>query len=257
MAHYKATGCIVTYNNIEKIGETVSSLLENTKGTDFTLFVVDNASSDGTPEFLERSFPEITLIRNKVNVGFGAGHNTVLPMLDSKYHFVINPDITLGDDVVSAMCRFMEKNENTALLSPKICFPDGSEQLLGRRRPNPVYILASRMRGKATEKILRHYAMADKDLSKPFRIYNASGCFIGMRTDKFKAVGGFDEKFFLYFEDCDLTRRIEKHGDCLYFPYSTVYHAWSRGSSVSRSLLKIHIKSMLRYYRKWLFGGGC
>lgn len=252
---YKVTGSIVTYNNINKIKETVASILRCTAGVDFTLFVVDNASTDGTPDLIAESFPEVILIRQKENIGFGAGHNIAIRRADSKYHFVINPDIVLKNDVISDMCRFMDENENAVLLSPEIRFPDGSLQILGKRRPNPVYLLASRMRGRAGEKILRHYAMLDRDTSKPFKIHNASGCFMATRTEALKKCGGFDEKFFLYFEDCDLTRRMEKHGDCLYFPYAAVYHVWHRGSKNSSELLKIHIKSMLYYYRKWILRG--
>ena len=79
------TGCIVTYNNIATIDNALGSLFKCTE-VPFRLFVVDNGSTDGTIEHIEKNYPQVTVIRNSKNVGFGAGHNTVLDMLDSDHH---------------------------------------------------------------------------------------------------------------------------------------------------------------------------
>ena len=127
MGRYKVTGCIVTHNNMHSIKKTLDSLLEFTRA-DFKLYVVDNSSTDGTPEFIEQNYPQLELIRNAGNTGFGAGHNLIIDRLDSKYHVVINPDITVRDDAISALADYLEEHEDIGLLGPKICFPDGRMQ---------------------------------------------------------------------------------------------------------------------------------
>ena len=202
------TGSIVTYNNISTIAKTLETLFGETKDIDFKLYVLDNGSSDGTPEFIEKNYPDVTVIRSGKNVGFGAGHNIIINQVESKYHAVINPDIVLTQNAVKKMADYMDENPDIGLLSPRICFPDGRDQILGKRNPHLKYLVASRLRGDEPGKLLKEYAMLDCDLSKPTEIENATGCFMFIRTDILKSIGGFDDGFFMYFEDADLARRF-------------------------------------------------
>lgn len=248
--NYSVTGCIVTYNNIGTIDKAIGTVLENT-ACDFRLYIVDNGSTDGTVEFIREKYPEITLIETGRNIGFGAGHNFILDKLDSDYHAIINPDVIIRDDVISIMADYLEENSDAGMLSPEIRFPDGRLQILGKRIPRPKYLIASRLRGKEAGKTLREYAMLDEDLSAPVPVENATGCFMFIRTDLFRKLGGFDKRYFMYFEDCDLTREVNKVSKVLYFPYATVYHEWGRESKKDFKLMMIQIQSMLRYYSKW------
>ena len=84
----------------------------------------------------------------------------------------------LKENVIKKMVDYMEKNQDIGLLSPRICFPDGRDQILGKRNPRLKYLVASRLRGDEPGKLLREYAMLDCDLSKPIQIENATGCFM-------------------------------------------------------------------------------
>lgn len=245
------TGSIVTYNNISTIAKTLETLFGETKDIDFKLYVLDNGSSDGTPEFIEKNYPDVTVIRSGKNVGFGAGHNIIINQVESKYHAVINPDIVLTQNAVKKMADYMDENSDIGLLSPRICFPDGRDQILGKRNPHLKYLVASRLRGDEPSKLLREYAMLDCDLSKPTEIENATGCFMFIRTDILKSIGGFDDGFFMYFEDADLARRINEVSKCVYYPDAVVNHVWGRDSKRNFKLMLVHINSMLRYFRKW------
>ena len=245
------TGSIVTYNNISTIAKTLETLFGETKDIDFKLYVLDNGSSDGTPEFIEKNYPDVTVIRSGKNVGFGAGHNIIINQVKSKYHAVINPDIVLTQNAVKKMADYMDENPDIGLLSPRICFPDGRDQILGKRNPHLKYLVASRLRGDEPSKLLREYAMLDCDLSKPTEIENATGCFMFIRTDILKSIGGFDDGFFMYFEDADLARRINEVSKCVYYPDAVVNHVWGRDSKRNFKLMLVHINSMLRYFRKW------
>lgn len=247
------TGCIVTYNNIDTIDSAVSSLLKCTEA-DFRLFIVDNGSTDGTPELIEKNYPQVTVIRSGGNIGFGAGHNLILDRLDSDYHAIINPDISVRDDVISKLAAYLDETPEAGLVSPEVRFPDGKPQILGKKNPCLRYLFASHFRkGSEPDETLREYAMLDADYSKPFEIENATGCFIFIRTELFRKLGGFDKRYFMYFEDCDLSREVNRVSKVVYNPQVTVYHEWHRDSKRNFRLKLIHITSMLRYFAKWSF----
>ena len=248
----EVSASIVTHNNMKTIDSTISSLLKYTAGVDFKLFIIDNLSTDGTVQYIKEHFPMVIITEPGKNIGFGAGHNLVLPMITSKYHAVVNPDVIIRDDAISEMTEYMEKNEDVGLLSPRICFPDGRDQILGKRNPKPKYLIASRLRkGKEISKSLREYAMLDCDLSKPTEIENASGCFMFFRTEILRKIGGFDERYFMYFEDADITRMVNRVSKTVYYPYARIYHVWGRESKRNTKLMMIHIKSMFSYFFKW------
>ena len=247
----KVTGSIVTYNNMKTIDKTLSTLFEFTKDIDFKLYVVDNVSSDGTPDYIEKNYPQVEVIRMDKNIGFGAGHNVAIKRIESQYHVIINPDIVMIENAIKKMADYMDENGDIGLLSPRVAFPDGRDQILGKRNPHFKYLVASRMRGDEPSKLLKEYAMLDTDLSKPVDIENATGCFMMFRTENLKAIGGFDERYFMYFEDSDITRSIKKTARAVYYPYATVNHVWARDSKRNTKLMMIHIQSMLKYYAKW------
>ena len=140
------------------------------------------------------------------------------------------------------------------MISPDIRFPDGRRQILAKRSPKPKYLLASRLsKDREKNRLLREYAMLDKDLTKPFKIENCSGCFFGIRTKLFKELGGFDERFFMYLEDYDLARRVNEKAEIWYCPDAVVYHEWGRDSKRDHKLRLIHISSVIKYFSKWGF----
>ena len=255
MANCSVSGCIVTHNNMRTIGTTLDTLLGCTRGVDFKLYIVDNLSTDGTVDYIRTKYgddPRVEVLEPGTNRGFGAGHNLVLPMLTSELHAIINPDVVLRDDALASMASYMQSHPEIGLLSPRIRFPDGRDQVLGKRDPTLRFLVASRLRGSgAPGRTLRRYAMLDEDLSTPRDIENATGCFMLVRTDLFRQMGGFDEKYFMYFEDCDLCRAIRRTHRVVYYPDACIYHVWGRESKKNGKLRRIQIRSMFYYFRKW------
>lgn len=117
------TGSIVTYNNISTIAKTLETLFKETQDVDFKLYVVDNGSSDGTPEYIEKSFPQVSVIRSEKNVGFGAGHNIVINSVDSSYHAIINPDIVLNENVIKKWLTLWKKTAISDFFRRESVFP--------------------------------------------------------------------------------------------------------------------------------------
>lgn len=259
----KASGCIVTYNAVSSdnkkrlLFNAIQNITGFCKDVDFTLYVVDNASSDGTADEVADYFsdnPRVKVIANDVNKGFGKAHNQVIDLIDSEYHFIINPDIIVKDDVIGEMCRFMQNKPACGMVSPDIRFPDGRVQVLAKRHPKVKYLVSSRLASdRENNKNLREYAMLDEDLTVPQKIENASGCFFGIRTELFKQIGGFDDRYFMYFEDFDLARTVDKYAEIWYDPAARVYHEWGRDSKRNFKLMFIHISSTLKYFFKWGF----
>lgn len=249
----KVSGCIVTYNHKGKIDATIDSILEMTKGVDFTLYISDNNSADSTAEYIKEKYPQVVVIENKSNDGFGAGHNKILPLLDSKYHVVINPDIIFDSDVITTLCEFSDQNPEVGMLSPQIRFKNGDIQQLGKKNPTVRYLGAHFLhRGDEEDsEIINEYCMNDKPQDGPFEITNATGCFMFFRTSTFKQLGGFDERFFMYLEDCDIARRASEISKVLHFPTTYVIHLWERESKRNYKLLKIHVTSIIKYFLKW------
>lgn len=256
MTDYLVTGSVVTFNNISTIEATLRSVREHTKGVPFHLYVIDNSSRDGTVEYVNSIDPQAEILRIHWNVGFGAGHNLVLPRLarnGSKYHVIINPDIVLEEDAITKMAHYMDEHPDVVMLSPRIVFPATHEdQVLGKRNPSMIYLAASRLRrGAIAKKLLSDYAMLDHNMDEPFEIENATGCFMFIRTEALQKIGGFDERYFLYFEDCDITRMLAKEGRVLYYPHAVVGHVWNRESKKDMKLARVQIESMFKYFWKW------
>jgi hypothetical protein len=219
--------------------------------TDFCLYVVDNSTGPASAERLRELFPAIEVIRVQKNEGFGAAHNLVIKKTDSAYHAIINPDITVKSDVLGELGAFFDANPDIGIACPATFFPDGRPQLLPKKNPTFKYLAASRLPCGWAEKARAHYTMEDEDLSRVRDVEFVTGCFMFARTGLLKRVGGFDERYFLYLEDADLTREIRKYARAVYVPSIKVTHNWNRKSAQSIKYFLIHIASVLKYMKKW------
>lgn len=244
---------IVAYKNPAHIlAQTIHSFLRDTQ--DSPLFIIDNSPTDRL-KYLAYD-PRITYIFNNRNVGFGAGHNKVLKEVLDKYayHLVLNPDVYFEAGVMKKLHSFMESHPEVGQVMPKVLYPDGKLQPLCRLLPTPKTLIMRRFFGFLKKTLERenfqyelHRSGYNQTLNAPF----LSGCFMLLRTEALKKVGIFDERFFLYTEDTDLTRRIHKHYQTLYYPEATIYHYHERGSYKNIKLLGLNILSAIRYFNKW------
>ncbi|MDO4743559.1 MAG: glycosyltransferase, partial [bacterium] len=187
---------------------------------------------------------------NNNNLGFGAAHNLVLDLLDSDYHFVINPDIIINNDIIMQLCDYLQNNTDTVMITPRILYENGDEQFLPKRKPKLKYLLGGRI--PFLSKFRREYTLQDKHFSEPEDIDFCTGCFFAIRTNCFINLNGFDRRFFMYFEDADLTLRAKQFGRVVFYPYCNVTHLWERASTKSIKYLLIHIWSMFKFFIKYL-----
>jgi GT2 family glycosyltransferase len=244
---------IVTYkNNPESLAKTIASYLAATDQS--PLYVIDNSPTDSARSIC--THPSIQYIFNNANVGYGTAHNQALKksLEQSKYHLVLNPDVFFEPQTIKELISFMEKNPDVGLTMPKVLYPDGRLQPLCKLLPLPHQLITRRFFTrfeKMQQRINHEYEMLFSGYESLAEVPFLSGCFMLLRMETLKDVGLFDERFFLYFEDTDLSRRIHEHSRTVYYPGATVYHVHERGAHKEPKLLLAHIKSAIQYFNKW------
>lgn len=245
---------IVTYDT--DLHELLSCLSSLSASGVSDLWIVDNSPSQIDVDAVIKSFPEIEIryLHRPDNPGYGAAHNVAIREAAAtgfEYHLVINSDVTFGRTVVSALVGEMDKNSQIGQISPKILSADGSCQYAQRLLPTPLDVFGRRflpkifMRGRN-----RRYMLVERD-DKPANIPYHQGSFMLFRMKALEEVGGFDERFFMYPEDIDITRRIHQRYLTLYYPMAKVTHAHRASSYHSLRMLRIHCCNMVRYFNKW------
>ncbi len=246
------SACIVSYRCFQRCRDTVQSLLSHTKGCRLQLYIVDNCSGDGSFERLRELFPTVQVLQSGENLGYGGGNNLVLPLLQSEFHAVVNPDIELRDDLLTSLALYLREHPEVGTVTPRILNPDGTEQPLPKRDPFLLGLVGRRLFGRLLKKYTDRYTMADREFNGPTDIEFATGCFFMMRTGLFKELGGFDQQsFFMHFEDADISRRARQKLRLQYLPGFSAVHLWERDSAKHASSFMVMVKSMFRYFGKW------
>jgi GT2 family glycosyltransferase len=246
------TIAIVTFNNERTIKKCIESILSHMDGKlEYKFYIIDNNSTDNTLSIIRSISDKIIILKNTKNIGFGAGHNKVIEMLDSRYHLAVNPDIVIENNCISEMTDYMDKNTDIGLLSPMIKFPDGRIQYLCKRNPTFFDLFIRFLMPMFFKKRQDYFEMKETGYNQEFEIEYATGCFMFFRTDIFKKLNGFDEHFFLYLEDADITRRVNEISVTVFYPYNHVIHEWQRGTHKVLKLMWIDVQSAAYYFRKW------
>ena len=250
----KISGCIVTYNtDQEQLLAAMDSFL-NYCPKDSTLYIVDNSPADSLKIIAARE--NVEYIHLGSNPGFGAAHNLAIQRSiksGNKYHFIINPDIHFNTDVINPMVRYMQANQDVGMMMPEVLYPDGSIQYLPKLLPAPFWIIRRKFKkfDAAFDSFINKYELRTFPRKQ---IYNApilSGCFTLLNLTAIQEVGGYDDKFFMYFEDFDLSRRVHEKYKTIYFPDVSVYHGYEGGANKSFKLFKIFLLSAFHYFNKW------
>ncbi|OJG75547.1 hypothetical protein RV12_GL001350 [Enterococcus quebecensis] len=194
--------------------------------------------------------------KSSENKGFGYGHNQVLKNVATPYSVIFNPDVLITKDVLDKMIQRMKEEEQLAAVCPKVLNSDGTTQHLVRQKLDVFdYMLRFvpfPFVKKLFDKRLSYYECRDLPDDKTSYIKMGSGCLMVIDSEKFKLVGGFDERFFMYFEDNDLCLSFGQAGyKILYTPFETVIHLYEKGAHKNKKLFKIFLQSMGKFFNKW------
>jgi GT2 family glycosyltransferase len=138
---------------------------------------------------------------------------------------------------------------------PKVLYPNGDLQYLCKKLPAPADLFARRFIPGPLKKLFQQhldkYELKHRDYNSIMEVPNLSGCFMFIRTKLFPIAGMFDERYFLYLEDTDLSRRISEYSLTVYYPHERIIHSYQKASYKSLKLLKYHLDSSIRYFNKW------
>ena len=248
---FQITATIVVYEeNLTILKDTVECFLQTPLQK--RLFLIDNSSTN----IIEKEFdhPDIEYIFSGKNLGFGKGHNKVTDSIKnkSKYHLILNPDVTFLPHVVPDLIAEINKYNDIAMIAPKVVFPNGEHQYSCRRYPSVIDLFTRIIR--FPKKGIERGEYKDIDLSKPFYPEFIQGCFQLFKTEDFIKIGGFDERYFLYMEDIDICKKIDVlEKKKYYYPNVQIKHELRKGSSKNTRLFFIHLNSSIKYFKKWGF----
>lgn len=252
------TASIVVYKTAEIELKTIVDCA--LKSPIHIIYIIDNSPSKELQGVIENyESDRLIYIYGQGNIGYGAGHNIAINKsieVGADYHIILNPDIIFREGVIESLFQFMEKHSDVGAVMPNVIYPDGKLQRLCKLLPTPFDIFARRVLPKSwvarrNEKFEMHFMGYDKIWNCPY----LSGCFMFLRISTLQQVGGFDDRFFMYFEDTDLIRRIHKVCKTVFYPDVTIIHAHKSEHRTSKRLLKISIESTIKYFNKygWIF----
>lgn len=192
------------------------------------------------------------------NPGYGIAVNRLVKTFPyyPKYLGVLNTDLHWRNGTFEKMMAWMDQNPDVLLATPRILDPLGVEQKLCKRNPTVLGLLSRRfipnqLKPGWLKRYDRWYVMADCSYDDQFDVPYLSGCCMLMQSKPFLEIGGFDERYFLYLEDADLTREMSSLGRCQYFSGASVVHSWGRGNYKSFRLMFVNFQSAWLYFRKW------
>ena len=224
-------------------------------GRQSEVIVVDNASTDGSPEMVAAEFPWVQLIRNAENRGFTAANNQGLAVSQGRALLLLNPDTEVVGEALATMVEYMETHPHVGALGPQLRYPDGSLQSSRRRFPTLATALVESTVVQEwwhDNRVMRRYFMADTPDDAVQPVDWVVGACLMVRREAFEQVGGLDEGYFMYSEEMDWCHRIKDAGwEVIYLPTATVIH--HEGKSSEQVVPARHIyfqSSKVRYFRK-------
>jgi GT2 family glycosyltransferase len=255
-------------NSLELLKRSLHSLLAAVRAAEkeaclggVSIYLVDNASDADYRLLLSEllaSWPgdescQLHYLPQLDNRGFGYGHNRVIESLDSDFHVVLNPDAELEADTLCTGLSCMNQDDSIVLLSPRVFGPAGNQEFLCKRYPSALVLL---LRGFAPGFIQRLFRRQldeyeIRDLcsgEEQVEVDIASGCFMLVRSPALRAVGGFNEDFFLYFEDFDLSLRLQRQGRLVFNPAMRVVHHGGYAATKGLRHVRYFISSGLRFF---------
>lgn len=260
---------ILNYNSCSFLKKCLKSIQNANLQLDYELIIVDNNSQDQSRKFLS----ELDLgkqlgriILNNQNLGFARANNQAVKLAQGEYIFICNPDILVLEGALEKMVFYLESHPQVGLLGPQLLNPDQSIQYSCCRFPQWFTpFLRRTFLGSLPllRKKLASYLMLDYDHQGIKEVDWLIGAALLFRKDFFEEIGGFDERYFLYFEDVDLARQIWQKGKkVVYFPSVQLIHSHQRLSALRSALpsffskiLWVHVQSAIKYFQKWHFSG--
>ncbi|SDY50173.1 glycosyltransferase [Acinetobacter kyonggiensis] len=241
------TSIVIYKHNFEDLKPTLHSL----ESSDLVgkIILIDNDQSEWAIKY---NHPKVIYMKSGGNFGFGYGHNIAIQKFasESDFFLICNPDINFDVSQFERLIQFAE-TRTEGLFLPKIVYENGENQYGARLLPSPLNLFTRRFSAILAHKLDQKYLLKALPLDKPSFVPYLSGCFMLFRSECLIDLKGFDERFFMYMEDIDISRRCaEKYGN-VYYPLAHIVHQHEQASYKSKQLLQAHLKSAIQYFNKW------
>ena len=256
---------VLNYNNVNLLEKCIKSILDAQIEIDYELIVVDNNSQDKSKEFLSQldlSPIKTQVVLNNHNSGYAAGNNQAVKLARGDYIFICNPDIIVLQGAIEELYSYLKSHSEVGMVGPQLLNLDHTIQYSCCRFPHwyTPFLRRTFLGGlPLLRKKLKNYLMVDYNHSDEREVDWMIGAALMFKKDFFEKIGGFDERYFLYFDDVDLARRVWQEGKkVIYLPSAQLIHAHQRLSAMRSALpslfskiIWIHTQSAIKYFWKW------
>ncbi|OGL94853.1 hypothetical protein A2348_05190 [Candidatus Uhrbacteria bacterium RIFOXYB12_FULL_58_10] len=253
---------IVGFKNARLVRQTLKGIRRAAPTVSCEVLISENDPTGATAH-VAKEFPEVRVLNNEKNLGFGLAMNRGIEAAGGRYILVFNPDIVVLPGAFEELVRYLDANPGVGIVGPRLRNPDGGLQLSCYRFMEPITVLYRRLpfirRIRAVRRHLDEYTLADWDHASTREVDYLLGAAMMVRRDALQKVGGFDPKYFMYFEDQDLCRRFWKAGwKVVYHPAAELVHYHRRETAdgnffrqLLHPLTRIQIKSAVYYFYKY------
>jgi Predicted glycosyltransferases len=263
-----ASVIIVSFNTKNVLRDCLHSLYAASLVKLVEVIVVDNASHDGSADMIEAEFPNVRLLRSTTNLGFAAANNLAFKIATGRYFVLLNPDAQLEVDALQKSLLFMTMTPRAGLAGGRLLSPEGEEQPSARQFPsllNELIVISGLAARYPHSRFFGRFDRTWANTQEPATVDWVPGAYAIIRREALDQIGYFDERFFLYYEEVDLCRRIKEAGwEIWYRPEIVIRHIGGESSktvektefsSSGSQLVLWRMRSALLYYRKhhgWL-----
>jgi GT2 family glycosyltransferase len=242
---------IVNWNTKELLLNCLESVFETVRGIDFEVWLVDNASNDGSVKAAKEKYSSINVIQNQENLGFAAANNLAFKLMNGRYALLLNTDAILTGEAAKDLYDFMEVNSEAGIACGQLLNQDGSKQNSIANFPSLLSLLSN-------ETLLRilfpkKFPSKRKEYSVPLEIDSGIGACMIVRKKAIEEVGFFDESYFFFFEETDLAYRMRRSGWKVYFvPKARIFHIQGKSIGGGAKGRVIYYRSRYIFFKKWL-----
>jgi GT2 family glycosyltransferase len=247
--------CIVNWNTKYLTAQLIESIYKTVKNLSMEIFVIDNASTDGSKDYISDNYPEVVIIENSINVGYGAALNQALKISCGRYNMILNSDMVLLNKSLEKMVMFLDTNQDTGAVGPICLDKNGDVGYSCGYFPKPWLMILERLLGSITPKCIEAPPLQVKpkiDGDSKIEVDYILGACILMKKQVWDEMGLFDERFFAYYEETDLCYRMMQKGHkrCLLPGAKVVHYHDASFSQVPKKSNKYFEESKIKYLEK-------